>query len=488
MFIIGINQTFFPQSKHMKVYHPFTGTLVFTMEGGATYGLTDYKDFSVDFLGRGMIEYFLPTYSKSSFGIRIYGAAGYLKGKDSSVTPHEFRTDLKLAGGGILYTLSLGEAVFPYVFAGATYTWFSPKGDDGKTLIGNENYSYIKNELEYNAELGMRILLSDNLTMNFSGGIQVSPNDYLDGYKSKTNTNDAVLIGTMGFSFAFFGEQDSDEDGIVDSKDLCPNTPGGMKVDQFGCPMDEDKDGVPDYLDKCPDTPEKVKVDKKGCPLDTDSDGIPDYIDICSNTPKGVMVDEFGCPLDADNDGIPDYLDKCANTPIGVQVDRFGCPLDNDGDGVPDYLDKCPNTPKTEQVDISGCPIKKQEPIKEVPSEKGVQVVKEVTLNAGASFGVGSSILLPGAYSELDKLAQTMLEEKASRWLIEGHSDNVGSAENNKKLSLKRANAVVSYLVLKGISKNRFTVRGMGADYPIADNRTEEGRAKNRRVVILRVN
>ena len=58
---------------------------------------------------------------------------------------------------------------------------------------------------------------------------------------------------------------------------------------------------------------------------------------------------------------------------------------------------------------------------------------------------------------------------------------------NNKKLSLKRANAVVSYFVSKGISKNRFTVRGMGPDYPVADNRTEEGRTKNRRVVILRV-
>jgi len=486
MFITGINQTFFSQSMQKKVYHPFTGTLVVTMEGGATYGLTDYKDFSLDFLGRGMIEYFLPTYSKSSFGLRAFGGAGYLKGKDkSAVSPYpvEFRTELKLAGGGIVYALSLGEAVFPYVFAGATYTWFSPKGDNGTALTNNANNVYKKNELDYNAEFGMRILLTDNLTMNFSGGIQLSPNDYLDD-KLYGTSKDAVLVGTMGFSFAFFGEHDSDEDGIVDSKDLCPNAPKGIKVDQFGCPIDTDKDGVPDYLDECPDTPEKVKVDKKGCPLDTDNDGIPDYIDICSNTPKGVLVDEFGCPLDADNDGIPDYLDKCSNTPTGVQVDKYGCPLDSDGDGVPDYLDKCPNTPKNEQVDEFGCPLKKQEIIKEVP------VVKEIVLSAETSFGVGSSVLLPGAYGDLDKIVQTMMEESrlvGTKWLVEGHTDNTGSAANNKKLSLKRANAVVNYLVSKGISKNRFTIRGMGPDYPVADNRTEEGRAKNRRVVILRV-
>jgi len=473
-------QTGYSQYLQKKVYHPFTGTLVFTMEGGATYGLTDYKDFALDYLGRGMVEYFLPTYSKSSFGFRAFGGAGYLKGKDKTLTPLEYRTDIKMAGGGIVYVLSLGEAVFPYVFAGASYTWFSPKGDNGKILANNAAGVYKKSELDYNAELGMRILLTDNLTMNFSGGIHLSPNDYFDDRQYGTS-KDAMLVGAVGFSFSFFGEQDSDEDGVVDSKDLCPGTPHKIKVDQFGCPIDTDKDGVPDYLDKCPDTPEKVKVDKHGCPIDSDGDGVADYIDICPNTPKGVRVDEFGCPLDADNDGIPDYLDNCANTPVGVQVDKYGCPLDSDGDGVPDYLDKCPNTPKGEQVDETGCPIKKAEVIKEVP------VIKEVVLSAGASFAAGSSVLLPGAYQDLDKIVKTMFDEKTSKWLIEGHTDNVGSAAINKKLSLKRANAVLNYFVSKGISKSRFTVRGMGADYPVADNSTEDGRAKNRRVVILRV-
>ena len=58
---------------------------------------------------------------------------------------------------------------------------------------------------------------------------------------------------------------DSDGDGVPDNKDKCPNTPNGVKVDVFGCPLDADRDGVPDYLDQCPDTPLGARVDARGC-------------------------------------------------------------------------------------------------------------------------------------------------------------------------------------------------------------------------------
>ena len=59
--------------------------------------------------------------------------------------------------------------------------------------------------------------------------------------------------------------------------------------------------------------------------LDSDKDGVPDNKDKCPNTPKGVKVDVFGCPLDADRDGVPDYRDQCPNTPLGATVDARGC-------------------------------------------------------------------------------------------------------------------------------------------------------------------
>ncbi|MCE1189971.1 MAG: OmpA family protein [Ignavibacteria bacterium] len=108
-------------------------------------------------------------------------------------------------------------------------------------------------------------------------------------------------------------------------------------------------------------------------------------------------------------------------------------------------------------------------------------------LSAGASFAPGRSELQKGAFPDLDKLLGYMKENPSSKWIIEGHTDSRGSYEANKKLSLERAQAVYKYFVTRGISKSRLVVRGLGPDYPVADNGTEAGRTKNRRVVINRV-
>lgn len=89
--------------------------------------------------------------------------------------------------------------------------------------------------------------------------------------------------------------------------------------------------------------------------MDSDNDGVPDSRDQCPNTPAGVAVDANGCPIDTDGDGVPDYMDQCPGTPAGVEVDSRGCPLDSDGDGVPDYQDQCPDTPAGAQVNALGC-------------------------------------------------------------------------------------------------------------------------------------
>ncbi|NCS80880.1 MAG: OmpA family protein, partial [Ignavibacteria bacterium] len=236
-------------------------------------------------------------------------------------------------------------------------------------------------------------------------------------------------------------------------------------------------DGVADNLDKCADTPSGVAVDADGCPLDADGDGVADNLDKCANTPSGVAVDAVGCPVDSDGDGVADYLDKCSDTPSGAKVDENGCPLDADGDKVPDYLDKCPNTPKGVQVDAVGCPIKKETVI----------VIKEtesLVLSGDTNFEFNKSKLLPSAYAALEGIVVTMKEHPKYKWEIGGHTDGIGSANYNKKLSKQRAQAIQDYLVSKGIAKSNLKIVGYGKENPIATNETVEGRSMNRRVEI----
>jgi outer membrane protein OmpA-like peptidoglycan-associated protein/outer membrane protein W len=199
--------------------------------------------------------------------------------------------------------------------------------------------------------------------------------------------------------------------------------------------------------------------------IDSDGDGVPDNIDQCPNTPHGVAVDAKGCPLDSDQDGVPDYLDKCPNTPPGVKVDAQGCPLDSDGDGVPDYLDKCPGTPPGLKVDANGCEI------------------EELVLR-GVNFETASAKLTPDSASVLDGVVAVLRQRPNARAEIHGYTDSVGGAAYNQKLSERRAQSVMEYLVDHGIPASGLGAEGFGKADPIASNATPEGRAQNRRVTV----
>jgi branched-chain amino acid transport system substrate-binding protein len=100
------------------------------------------------------------------------------------------------------------------------------------------------------------------------------------------------------------------------------------------------------------------------------------------------------------------------------------------------------------------------------------------------NFKTGSADLTPAAQAELDGIAATLQQKPGLRVRVEGHTDNVGGDDYNLDLSRRRAESVKTYLVSKGLSADRFEVQGYGKAYPIADNNTDEGRAKNRRVVV----
>jgi outer membrane protein OmpA-like peptidoglycan-associated protein len=97
-------------------------------------------------------------------------------------------------------------------------------------------------------------------------------------------------------------------------------------------------------------------------------------------------------------------------------------------------------------------------------------------------FDTGSARLLPESQEQLDNVAAILLAYPNVRVKIGGYTDNVGGTEQNLRLSQSQANSVVAELVRKGVSPERLDAEGYGEQYPIADNSTEEGQAKNRRV------
>jgi outer membrane protein OmpA-like peptidoglycan-associated protein len=109
-----------------------------------------------------------------------------------------------------------------------------------------------------------------------------------------------------------------------------------------------------------------------------------------------------------------------------------------------------------------------------------------ITLDGAVLFASGKTALLPIAEQKLDKVAEVLQQQTDDkRIVVEGHSDSVGSDADNLKLSQARADSVRTYLVSKGVKADRITAVGKGESVPIADNKSPEGRANNRRVEIV---
>ena len=280
--------------------------------------------------------------------------------------------------------------------------------------------------------------------------------------------------------------QDKDSDGVIDSEDLCPTTPG---LKEFkGCPNpDKDGDGICDTwvsesglmkefeckgVDLCPDDPGELAY--SGCSNpDRDADGVCDKWVAKVGLQKDYAKTCKGEDLCEDLAGYPNYQ---------------GCPNpDSDGDTICDPwvterdllgtftectgVDKCPF--ERGVVEENGCP----------PPRKFITVTEDkIELKEQFFFATGKTKVLPKSQPLLDEIAAVLTENPNINISIEGHTDNVGKRKSNIKLSQGRAKSVMQELIKRGINKKRMTSAGYGPDQPIDTNDTEEGRANNRRV------
>ncbi|CAN5906519.1 hypothetical protein BH20PSE1_BH20PSE1_25300 [soil metagenome] len=173
-----------------------------------------------------------------------------------------------------------------------------------------------------------------------------------------------------------------------------------------------------------------------------------------------------------------DVRDRCEDTVAGMGVGADGCrltgrlrdPVDKDEDQVAEYLDECPRTVEGAKVDEKGC----------------AQIEQPLARLEDVLFESGRAALRPRAKQTLTELVSILENNPDIRVRLEGYTDNVGNESDNEMLSQKRAEAIKAYLVSEGIDGSRIKTIGMGESNPIATNETEQGRAQNRRVDIMR--
>jgi OOP family OmpA-OmpF porin len=201
-----------------------------------------------------------------------------------------------------------------------------------------------------------------------------------------------------------------------------------VKIDGFT--DDADNDGVSDAFDKSPKTPLGVAVDGSGNALDVDMDNIPDYRDADPFSNRGVLVDANGVELDDDKDGVPNSKDLESNTLVGTMVNQFGM-----------------NVSST--VYTNG---------------GGMIYFPSIYFNSGSAI-VGSS------NENRIAIMALMLKNNADISLnVIGHTDNVGNTKFNKELGLKRAKAVINYLVSNyNIDAKRLNAITRGEEEPLSN-------------------
>jgi outer membrane protein OmpA-like peptidoglycan-associated protein len=492
--------------------HPFSRSLLGTATGGITIGKTDYREVKPGINGSLSASYFFPTTNENILGLRLLTEISNVSGKDvlktvatptgSRSVPEIFSTDVISFNASLLYSYAISQDFLPYVALGLTYYFFNPKDENGKLLYNNQNNNYDKKTLGFNPEFGIDIPINSQINIEVNSVFHFLFTDYLDDVAFGKNKDFFATI-SLGISYAFINNRDSDGDGLTDDEEtnIYRTNPRLADTDFDGLsdfdevkkyktdPLKADTDG-----DGLNDSEEVLKYNTDPLKVDTDNDGLSDGDEVLKykTNPLKDDTDSDGLndadevlkyktdPLkaDTDNDGLSDY-DEIFN----YKTDPNN--PDTDGDGIPDKTDKCPNQPETFNgyQDNDGCPDEVPNTNTENQTEKDANTF---VLAGDEIFYPNRAEIKPEAYNKLNEIVTQLKNKPDAFWRIEGHMDSQGPEQWIRTMSSKRAEAVYYYFISHGLDASKFTIYGLGDKFPVANSNTEEGRAKNRRVVIVK--
>ncbi len=446
------------------------------ISAGAALGMTESNNDQIKPHGRFVLGTTWSSYFQTEIGV------GFAQNGDD-----DYEVDLIPIDIRVRFSPYSTETFKPYLFGGFGALHY----DVGKTPAGVPSYQELDGwtgVIPYG--IGFQYYLSEALSVDVAGGGNYTFSDELNPVIAEQN--DSYLTLTAGLRYMVIPpNDDKDGDGLLrlEEKSLGtdprnPDTDGdglgdGEELNTYHTdPLNQDSDG--DGLSDA-DEIKTTKTDANNA--DSDGDGLNDYEEL-----KVTMTNPLSG--DSDNDGLTDFEEvKTYSTDPNN--------ADSDGDGLSDAQEINEYGTNPNSVDTDGGGINDFDEVErgtdplvdtdDIAEEEMIQVEEAAPIVLeGVQFASGKAELKPESEEILTKVLNTLIAYPKITIRIEGHTDNTGSLALNMKLSQKRAEAVMNWLIEHGIDPSRLEAVGLGPNNPIADNSTKEGRAKNRRIEIVR--
>ena len=475
------------------------------VEGGVNYWVADYDKLKTGPGGQIVVRFGFSKY----VGVGLAGGYEELKTFNSKdFGPGTLHDYMKM--DGIPVSLLLFVHFFPkgtwnpYLYAGGGILMYRRTGFPGEQAVYPIDGKWRASGL-IPVGLGFEAFTSNRVSLDVSAGFNAF-NKNVDARPTTPVKGFAAAKIGLTFYFNSSDDDDDDNDGLTNAEErrygTDPNNPDtdgdgltdGEEVKRYHTnPLNQDTDG-----DGLTDGEEVHKYHTDPTKFDTDGDGLSDGDEIFKFHTNPLL-------MDTDGDGLSDGEEvlKYHTDPLKVDTDGDGLsdweevkiyhtdPLnpDTDGDGLldGDEVHKYHTDPLNQDTDgggvDDGTEVKRGtnplDPRDDLPMvlEKGKTIVL-----SGVNFESGSAILTAGSDTVLDRAFFALMSNPQIRIEIAGYTDNQGNPRTNQRLSQRRADAVSSWLVRKGIGATRIVTLGMGNKNPVAPNSTPEGRARNRRI------
>jgi outer membrane protein OmpA-like peptidoglycan-associated protein len=490
------------------------------------YTASEFDNIKVSYVVRGLTRY----YFDENMNLEIGLGAGQYKGVDFHST--YFTTTIIPLDARFNYFWAVGETMSPYAYIGLGALYYNVNTPSISWMYQWPHKEIKKDGLTLLVPggLGVMIKLSQDWSLDISGGFNYSFTDNLNYYRDGS-PKDAYFNLGLGVIYGHqWTDKDADNDGLMDKEEQALGTD----------PLNPDTDG-----DGLNDFDEVRKYTTNPLVVDTDKDGLSDYDEVLKHKTNALIVDTDGDTLpdgeevnnyktipvikDTDGDGLDDNEEilKYKTNPLkadsdndrlndGAEVKTYKTnPLvadtDNDKLNDGDEVETTKTNPLVADTDEDGLidgdevSLYKTNPLNADTDKGSVNDKIEVTRGTdpndanddvikvgvpmileGINFKTGSADINPESEESLQKVLKTLMAYPDLEVSINGYTDNVGSKSSNVKLSQRRANSVKDWLVKNGINVKRLTAKGYGPANPVAPNDTPENKLKNRRIEFVR--